>query len=59
MLEYFKSVFDVVITNDAVRKASPKILEQVRNIGKRTSDVKKDLLKTFSKAAWEKLSVSD
>ena len=56
---YFRTTFGLDVKHDTVRKVFPKICDQVKKIGKRHGSIKNELLQTFSKVAWEKLSVAD
>ena len=52
-------MFDYEIKKETVRKHFPKMIENVRKVGKRNTDIKKTLLKTFSTSSWNELSVSE
>ena len=53
----FRSLFDYEIKTEMVRRNFPKIIENVRKIGKRNKEMKNTLLSTFSTQSWKELTV--
>ena len=58
-IEYFRTEFDCVIKREIIARYFPKMVDQIKQIGKRKPLIKKDILKVFSIASWRSLAESE
>ena len=58
-IEYFRTEFNCVIKREIIARYFPKMVDQIKQIGKRKPLIKKDILKVFSIASWRSLAESE